>query len=493
MNPFNGCGVYTRQGGSGGSGPSGSGTLNYVAKWTPNGTTLGNSQLFDDGTNVGLGTITAAHYYDVVKAQDDITTVNITNSNAGTAASSRFRLFNGTSSAVLQHFGTAYASTGANFANGTLLSSSGVGGMSIVTSNASGDLRFYVGQATTISARFLASNGFFGVGVSPTAAGHFQGSGTTNATFGLKVQTGGGTPLVTLQCRDDGSVYNLGGGSISTNTAYGAGALKSTNTQGNNVAVGFNAMTNSVDSDFSVAIGSEALTVLTTGRYNTAIGYRALYSNQTASGSVAIGYRALNSMNSGSTNIAIGANAMLACDGGSNNIGIGESSLINLTTGNFNVSLFTRNGSTQALTSGSRNIFIGLHAGIAIDTGNYNICIGTGTNGSVTSGNFSIAIGESAGENASGSSNIFLGPYAGQYETGSNKFFIDNQSRTTEQNARNSSLLYAKFDSTSANQILVINGKLYLKNTVSNSNYYSGELVSGVLTWTDTGSANAPA
>ncbi|MBU3964744.1 tail fiber domain-containing protein [Patescibacteria group bacterium] len=34
---------------------SGSGTANYVSKWTA-GTTLGNSQIFDNGTNVGIGT-----------------------------------------------------------------------------------------------------------------------------------------------------------------------------------------------------------------------------------------------------------------------------------------------------------------------------------------------------------------------------------------------------------------------------------------------------
>lgn len=34
----------------------GSGTLNYLTKWTPNGTNVGNSVLYDNGTNVGLGT-----------------------------------------------------------------------------------------------------------------------------------------------------------------------------------------------------------------------------------------------------------------------------------------------------------------------------------------------------------------------------------------------------------------------------------------------------
>jgi hypothetical protein len=37
------------------SGVGGSGTLNYVAKFTPDGNTMGNSQIFDNGTNVGIG------------------------------------------------------------------------------------------------------------------------------------------------------------------------------------------------------------------------------------------------------------------------------------------------------------------------------------------------------------------------------------------------------------------------------------------------------
>ncbi len=41
--------------GSGGS-ISGSGTLNYLPKFTPDGATLGDSQVADDGTNVGIGT-----------------------------------------------------------------------------------------------------------------------------------------------------------------------------------------------------------------------------------------------------------------------------------------------------------------------------------------------------------------------------------------------------------------------------------------------------
>jgi len=39
---------------------TGTGTLNFVQKWTPNGTTTGNSILFDDGTYVGIGTTSPA-------------------------------------------------------------------------------------------------------------------------------------------------------------------------------------------------------------------------------------------------------------------------------------------------------------------------------------------------------------------------------------------------------------------------------------------------
>jgi hypothetical protein len=37
---------------------TGGGTLNYICKFTPDGLTIGNSLLFDNGISVGLGTIT---------------------------------------------------------------------------------------------------------------------------------------------------------------------------------------------------------------------------------------------------------------------------------------------------------------------------------------------------------------------------------------------------------------------------------------------------
>jgi hypothetical protein len=51
---------------AGGSASTANGTLNFIPKWTPNGTTLGNSLLFDDGANVGLGTVTPGYRLDVL-------------------------------------------------------------------------------------------------------------------------------------------------------------------------------------------------------------------------------------------------------------------------------------------------------------------------------------------------------------------------------------------------------------------------------------------
>jgi hypothetical protein len=47
------------------TGITGAGTLNFVPKYTPSGTQLGNSQIFDNATSVGIGTITPTHKFDV--------------------------------------------------------------------------------------------------------------------------------------------------------------------------------------------------------------------------------------------------------------------------------------------------------------------------------------------------------------------------------------------------------------------------------------------
>jgi hypothetical protein len=70
--------------------------------------------------------------------------------------------------------------------------------------------------------------GLFGVGIGgattiPSATAHFKGSGSTSATTSLLVQNSAGT--ASLQVTDDGSVFNYGKASITSNSAFGKSAL----------------------------------------------------------------------------------------------------------------------------------------------------------------------------------------------------------------------------------------------------------------------------
>jgi hypothetical protein len=68
-------GILSTQAIPGGGGISGSGTTNYVAKFT-GASSIGNSQLFDNGTNVGIGTTTPTTLLDVsgqIKARGNLT------------------------------------------------------------------------------------------------------------------------------------------------------------------------------------------------------------------------------------------------------------------------------------------------------------------------------------------------------------------------------------------------------------------------------------
>lgn len=53
-------------------GISGSGTLNYLAKYTPNGTTLGNSRVYDNGTSVVIGATSSVTGFEVYNSATDI-------------------------------------------------------------------------------------------------------------------------------------------------------------------------------------------------------------------------------------------------------------------------------------------------------------------------------------------------------------------------------------------------------------------------------------
>jgi len=92
---------------------------------------------------------------------------------------------------------------------------------------------------------------------------------------------------------------------------------------------------------------------------NTAFGGGALQNNVSGSDNTAIGYSASLSNNTGSKNISIGSDAAKMCTSGIDNIAIGVQSL-SINTGSQNIGIGTYAGLTQ--NSGTKNTFLGYYA-----------------------------------------------------------------------------------------------------------------------------------
>ena len=140
---------------------TGTGTTNYLPKWT-SGSAIGNSLVFDDGTNVGIGTTSPAAKLDVVGAA--------TFSSSVTATSATFT--NGVSNTQLTVNGIGAIKSGINFANGgttygqIYFDNNAPYDMSVLQQYTTGSLIF--GTNNTERMRLDAS-GNLGLGVQPSA------------------------------------------------------------------------------------------------------------------------------------------------------------------------------------------------------------------------------------------------------------------------------------------------------------------------------------
>ncbi len=156
-------------------GVSGTGTLNYMSKWTPDGTTIGNSQLFDNGTNIGLGTTSPNARLDISNAGAASRGLMVNNTNIGNSSSSIFA----------QATNTTY---------GSAIESSAVTGLFPITASASiisgiTALRGIAATSTTVSQ-------FSGIGV----------QGITDAGLGVVGIANSGTGVLAFNV---GTGYGL--------------------------------------------------------------------------------------------------------------------------------------------------------------------------------------------------------------------------------------------------------------------------------------------
>jgi len=411
--------------------PTLGGTLNYVTKFTPDGFTIDDSQIFDNATYVGVNNATPDTKFDISETNN--TTANsgvlkLRNTGSGVNYTETAILFNSSLN------GNADFLTGRIYAKYDSMSASDcrITLQSLDNTNTPVD---------TLSVK----NKSVGVGINtPVSRLHVKGLTNANTDFGLKVENLAGA--VSLQVRDDGSVYNLGGGSISGNLAFGELALIGNNSgTGGNVALGYSTLNANTTGEFAVAIGYNALKTNTTGVWNIAIGYETLKANN-SDANVAIGHRALTGNTTGYYNHAIGRDALLYNTTGFENTAIGYRCLYNNADGDDNIAI-----GYQALlsnVSGNENIAIGYRA-LETSTGTGSVALG-------------LDAGRAVGSSAGG---VFLGYGAGRFETGANKLFIDNNSRVNEADGRVKALIYGIFDAAVANQRLTINGNVGIQGT----------------------------
>lgn len=258
---------------------------------------------------------------------------------------------------------------------------------------------------------------------------------TTSSTGVTTFSTGGSGTQYFVFGKD---VTNYGSGSVTSNTVYGI----------------------------------RSLTANTTGQTIVSFGYEALSTNTIGSSSSAFGYQALNTNLSGDDNSAFGKWALKNNSSGTGSTGIGSSSF-------------------QASTA-SYNTGIGYQSGLNTTSGGLNVAIGYAALRDNTTGARNTALGVASLYLSTVSDCVGIGYLSGNRNTLDSRLFIDNQDRTTAQDERNKSLIYGKFDASTANQFIVINGALYLQDTAAPNNYWKIVNTAGALVLTDTGSANAP-
>jgi len=332
---------------------SGSGTLNTLPLWTPNGNTLGDSIVTQDGNKAIVN-----GYLQIIDGSQGNGKVFVSDANGV-----------GSWQTITSSGGIAL----------TDLS----GTTPITYNNLTGAIGIQV--ANTSQGGYLTSadwNMFNGKG---------YGDLLKNGTVALTNHWNAGSFTITsnklvsnTDATINGMTVGMGGGNIYTNTVVGYGALVFNTTGLHNTAIGNSALSQN------------------SGSYNTAIGSLALRDNASSIGSdnTAVGMQSLLHNYNGSQNTAIGSDAMTSNTTGIENTAIGASSLVSNTTGSYNIAIGL--DSLKSAIVAIHNIGIGCNS-LNFATTSNNIAIGPGAGAFLsdntthnTNPTFSIFIGSNA-------------------------------------------------------------------------------------------------
>jgi hypothetical protein len=346
------------------------GTPNYIAMFTDASGDVGNSVIYQNGSNVGVGTSVGAISMDVRP------TATSPYPQLGVAQTVDYMtLF------ASDTYGPAFywdPTKALRFGKGGTALYSATGFVEYMRIQPNG----YVGIGTQAPAAQLEVKGNAQVDGNLTLMGSIlsptnnvpviqaPANGSDNFSAGLGALPPGTTGSQDTAIGDNALSANLTGGK---DTGVGFGALASNTAGTSNTATGAGALEGNTTGSNNTASGALALGYNTTGGSNTATGAGALELNTIGSSNTANGASTLY-YNTGDNNTANGAGALGNNTSGGNNTASGVNALANNTTGNNNTA--TGEYALLANSSGSNNIAIGYDAGVnIISTGN-NIEIG---------------------------------------------------------------------------------------------------------------------
>ena len=321
-------------------------TNNQVVKYITSESGVTTSIIYDDGTNLGIGTTNPS------RKIDSIGTFNFEPVSGTTYfrydsfmfemvknANNLLRI-NNDNEGISQLFGskrvTLYNPTSAGSYAIDLTSTSIIDNTQISFKRSDS---YHFGLWDTVNYRLAIG----GLGTIPqtsaiTATLDIRGAGSTSGTTGLSVTNSAGANV--LVARDDGAVisnqgYWIYNGGVPEKTvfrngyysyAFGAGSL-ATNAGNGNLALGYSVMaglSGPLTGNANIGIGGSNMSYLTTGSGNIAIG-NGTFSGMYLSGdnNIGIGNNAINNNGGINSSIALGANSKLF---GSNQFVIGSAS-----------------------------------------------------------------------------------------------------------------------------------------------------------------------
>jgi hypothetical protein len=289
---------------SAGGGLTGNGTLNYLPKYTGTGSTLGNSLIFDNGTNLGIGTTTPQSRLHIAVAPT--ASANYGTLSLGGAA------FDGVATGTNAKFvgstlGTSLAINEASTYTGNLIDAQ-LAGVSKFKVDYSGNITangntltlnsFPITVNNTNNSFFAgASAGSGSAAINTVFIGYQAGNGATSAPYStfLGYQAGNGATSATYS-----NFFGLYAGAGAANAGYS-----------NFFGMQAGRYTNASYSNF---FGYNTGTSANNATYSNFIGYQAGYGEGNASYSNLLGYQAGYGFTGdfiGSNNVIIGTNISL--------------------------------------------------------------------------------------------------------------------------------------------------------------------------------------